>query len=289
MDGRTSRITIRKSILMENKLNLESFKGKFLKNGWWQKLSEWFASEDAYRVYEYLKKKSKEKTTILPESSKTFDAFNQFDFKDLKIIIIAQEPYSTLIGNKPIASGVSLDCSETDKLQPSLKYFWSSIKNNFPDDKQITEEPNIKWLAQQGILFLNYSLTVQKNQISSHLKLDPNVFPTKNLWESFIKHFLQDGMYGTTGICYILMGLDSRKAKKYINPLGNYIFETQHPSFAARNNDDEWDADMVWKKCNNLLLQNNGPEYTIEYSKERWDFQQELKNLTVKDYDNCPF
>lgn len=274
---------------MENRLNIESFRGKFTKNGWWQKLSGWFESENAYKVYEYLKQRSKEKNTILPKSENTFEAFNQFDFKDLKIIVVGQEPYSTLINNQPIATGLSFDCSATDKLQPSLKFLWSSIQNNFPEDKQITEEPNIKFLAEQGILFLNYSLTVQKNLIGSHLKLDPNVFPIKNLWESFIKYLFEEALYGTTGICYVLMGLDSRKAKKYINPLGNYIFETQHPSFAARNNDDEWNADGVWKKCNDILLANNGVEYTIEYSKEKRDFWKEINNVKIEDYKDCPF
>ena len=274
---------------MEKQLNLESFKNKFKYDSWWIKLKDWFASEDAYNVYQYLKKRGGEKNIIFPKSETTFEAFNQFDFNDLKMVVIGMEPYSSIIGTTPVANGVAFDCSNTGKIQPSLKYLWHSIKNNFLDDKQITEEANIKWIAQQGVLFINLSLTVEKNKIGSHLKLDENVFPNKNLWESFIKYLLQDGLYGTTGICYVLMGMEAKKAKKYINPLGNYILETNHPSFAARNNDDDWEADNVWKKCNNILLQNNGAEFLINYSKERWDFQQDLKNLTLKDYDDCPF
>lgn len=273
---------------MENRLNLESFEKKFLPN-WWVKLKGFFETEDAYKIYEYLKKRSKEKNTILPESSKTFEAFNQFDFKDLKMVVLGMECYASVIGTIPVASGISFDCSNTGKVQPSLRYLWSSIKLNFPDDESITEEPNIKWLAEQGILFINYSFTTEKNKIGSHLKLDDKIFPTKNLWESFIKYLFQDALYGTTGICYVLMGLDARKAKRYINPLGNYIFETQHPSFAARNNNDDWDADGVWRKCNNIIKQNNGEEFCIEYSKYKRDFQKDLKNLTIKDYDDCPF
>lgn len=271
-----------------SKLNIESFEKKFSKE-WWVKLKSFFETEEAYSIYEYLKKRSKEKKVILPTSENTFEAFKYCNFKDLKVIIVGQEPYSSMIGNAPVASGIAFDCSNTGRLQPSLQYLWTSIKNNFPHDKQITEEPSIKWIAEQGVLFINYSLTVEKNAISSHLKLEPAIFPTKNLWESFIKYLFQDALYGTTGICYVLMGLDARKAKRYINPLGNYIFETAHPSFAARNNDEDWDADGVWKKVNKILEMNNGIEYAIEFSKERRDFQKELNKITPDNLGDCPF
>ncbi len=268
---------------MNNSLNLQTFRDKFTLD-WWNKLEPFFKTQEAFNIYSFLKEKSKKGATILPESSKTYEAFRLCSLKDLKIVLIAQEPYCTLLGKVPIADGLAFSCSTTQKLQPSLDFFWKSISNQFEDITDFT--PNLDWIAEQGVLLLNASLTVNKNQIGSHLDIEG-----KSLWEPFMKYLFSEALFNNTGLIYILCGKDAQKLEKYISPLGNYILKTQHPSFAARNQNDDWNADEVFKKANRIIQINNGEEFCIEWNKSKYDFQKSLKQngLTQKDVDECPF
>jgi uracil-DNA glycosylase len=263
-----------------SKLNLETFQNKF-SSDWWKRLKPFFETEEAFKIYEYLKQTSKKGVQILPESSKTFEAFRLCSYGNLKTVFVLMEPYSTLIGKTAITNGLPLDCSNTQKLQPSLQYFWEAVSNNFEDITDFT--PNLDWIAEQGVLLLNASLTVNKNQIGSHL--DPNI------WEPFMKFLFTEALFNNTGLVYVLFGKEAAKLERYISPLGNYILKTQHPSFAARNQNDDWNADNVFKKANKIIEANNGMEFCIEWNKEKYDFQKQLKThgLTTKDLDECPF
>jgi len=264
-------------------LNLQTFQYKFTQD-WWNKLEPFFETEEAYKIYDFLKKTSKKNITVLPESNKTFEAFKLCSYKNLKIVLIGQEPYATVIGKQPVANGLAFDCSNTQKLQPSLQYLWTALSHNFENITDFT--PNLDWIAEQGVLLLNASLTVEKNKIGSHLDIEG-----KSLWEPFMKYLFSEALFNNTGLVYILMGKDSQKLEKYISPLGNYILKTQHPSFAARNQNDDWNADRVFEKANRIIAANNGKEFCIEWNKEKYEFQKELKThgLTTKDLEECPF
>ena len=72
---------------MNNSLNLQTFRDKFTLD-WWNKLEPFFKTQEAFNIYSYLKEKSKKGATILPESSKTYEAFRLCSLKDLKIVLV---------------------------------------------------------------------------------------------------------------------------------------------------------------------------------------------------------
>ncbi len=273
-------------------LDIELFKKKFDDEKWWLKLKDFFKTSDAYDIYQYLKKRSKEGNIILPDSSLTFNAFNKCKFDDLKIICLGMEPYSSVLNKVKVADGMSFSCSNTIIPQPSLEYLWYSIKNNFPK-QEIIETNDLSWLSEQGILFLNYSLTTEKGITGAHLSLDEHVFKYKNLWESFIKYLFEESLRSSIGIVYILFGKDAKKAKRYINPLGNYILETDHPSFAARNKNKDWKADNVWLKSNRIIESCNGEFYKINYNQKTYLENKEivkksLSEMTDQEINDLP-
>jgi len=250
---------------MSNKLEISKFEPKFHES-WWPTMKEFFEGEDAYNLYQYLKFRSNKGIDIFPAPPDTFRAFSKCTLTDLSVVIVGMEPYSTVKNGKIIADGLAFSNSYTGdiEMQPSLKYLWHGIQNDLKLEK-LKYSTDLDFLSEQGILLLNTSLTVEKNRIESHLKLSKDVFPTANLWESFQKHLFQNVLYSTTGIVYILMGAYAKKLKKYINPLGNYILETDHPSFAARNRNEEWLADNVFSKTAKILKANNNIEIYWDY------------------------
>jgi uracil-DNA glycosylase len=230
-------------------------------------MQPFFESEKAWDIYQFLKKRG-EDYKILPFSSHTFNAFKVTPLTELKLIVIGMEPYSGMLGKKPQSNGIAMDCENiSPKLQPSLEYFYYGLQNSFPD-LNIEARSSLKDFYNQGVLFINSSLTVEKNAIGTHLKLKSDEFPTKNLWEAFQKYIFQEIFFYENQCPIILLGADAQKLERYTDPFRNVVFKTNHPSFAARTFDKEWDADMVFPKANKYIEQTIGKDYIV-----KWDFK----------------
>lgn len=254
-------------------MNKDLFKEVITEEGWQRKLLPFFEKPESDEIYSFLKNQSRHGSIICPEYINTFSAFNKCPFNNLKIVMIGMEPYSSIYEDKFVADGMAFSCSITNRIQPSLEYFWNAIRNDIGDDS-IEDSTDLSFLAEQGVLLLNCSLTVEKGKIESHMSLEKDEFKTANLWESFQKHLLEEAMYSTSGIIYILFGKRAIKLKKYINPLGNHILQTDHPSFHARSGNMYWDADNVFSKSNSLIKAMNGEEFMIEYNKSVYESRE---------------
>ncbi len=140
-------------------------------------------------------------------------------------------------------------CSITNKQQPSLKLFVDGIENdidkglNLNCDKNVTD---LSYLAKQGVLLMNSSLTVAKDKPGSH----------GEMWQEFTRFILEECL-AYTGVPIIFIGKDAQFYERYTTPLTHgYTFMIEHPAFAAREN-RAWDTQDTFKKVNTILWQNN--------------------------------
>ena len=112
------------------------------------------------------------KTNIcFPPKELIFSAFESCSFKDLKVVIIGQDPYH---GNGE-ANGLCFSVNDTVRIPPSLR----NINRELSDDLGTIFLPtsgNLEDWAKQGILLLNASLTVRKDTPNSHKHLKWNLF-----------------------------------------------------------------------------------------------------------------
>jgi len=111
---------------MSTKLNLKDFKERL--GSWWTRLEPLFLSGEMDKVYDFLKKESSEGKKITPLSGNTYRAFKETNYNDLQCVIITEEPYSSFIGEIPLATGKALDCSLANKMHPNLRIFYSKIE-----------------------------------------------------------------------------------------------------------------------------------------------------------------
>lgn len=238
---------------MENKLDWESFKGKF-DESWHKFMKDVIETEEMYNVYQFLKQRSKEGAKILPRSENTFRAFQECKYENLKLVIVAMEPYAGEIRGIPQADGLCMSSSFTNKVQPSLEAFYEGIEKELYEGLNLNylKEANLDYLANQGILLANYSLTVEANKIGSH--------SNKNIWLPFWKLLIENvfNKYNP-GLIYLLLGKEAEKIEPYILPFNNYVLKAKHPSFYARTQ-QSWDSEGTLKKINKILTQNNGTE-----------------------------
>lgn len=161
---------------------------------------------------------------VTPIQKNVFKAFTSCPYKDLKVVVLAQDPYS----QPDIATGIAFgNKKDTVHPAPSLEI----IRETFMDEHYYNEDHVIEnfdltlesW-AKQGVLLLNSALTVGINKPNSHI----------DLWRPFIISLLKGLNDNNPGLVYILLGGIAKTFERYIDQNKNLVLRDNHPSFYAR-------------------------------------------------------
>lgn len=168
---------------------------------------------------EYQRKK------ICPAQHDVFKAFKLCPFKNLKVVMLGQDPYP----QKEVATGILFgnraDVQEKN-LSPSLQIIKEAAINFEVSKNSCIFDPTLESWAKQGILMLNSALTVEMNKVGSHVMI----------WRPFIIALLKHLSECETSIIYVLFGRQAQTFKPYINKQFNDILEIEHPAYYARLN-----------------------------------------------------
>lgn len=227
-------------------MNWEKFKDQFHES-WHTKMQPFIESEECDKIYEFLKKEAARGKKIAPVSSNVFRAFKETPLTEVKAVILGMCPYHTAINGVPVADGLLMGCSVTGKLQPSLDQFYRALEIDVYDGLNLKyfKNPDVSYLAKQGVLMLNAALTTEINKAGSHLEL----------WHPFTKYVFETVLY-YAGVPVVFLGKDSTRYKQYLPPM-SWNFVLPHPASAAYKNTD-WDSEKVFTQVNKILMDNNG-------------------------------
>ncbi|NBW33739.1 MAG: hypothetical protein EBR30_01640 [Cytophagia bacterium] len=226
----------------------EKFKDKFHES-WHAKMRPFIESNECDAIYEFLKKESKRGKQIAPLSSNVYRAFKETPLDELKVVLMGMCPYHTFKNGEPVADGLLMGCSTTGYPQPSLDKFYDAMEREFYNGLNLKrhKDPDVSYLAKQGVLMLNAALTVEMNKAGSH----------SAIWEPFTV-YLFEHVLDTSGVPFIFLGKDAAKYERYIPPF-TWSFTVSHPASASYKQTD-WETDGVFKKVNEILKQNNNFE-----------------------------
>ena len=177
-------------------------------------------------------------TICFPPREMLFNAFEQFDFEATRVVIIGQDPYH----GTGEANGLCFSVNEGIKIPPSLKNIFAEINADF-DMIFLPTNGNLERWAQQGILLLNASLTVRKDEANSHKHLKWNVFT-----DSLI-NYLSDNC---ENIVFLLWGSFAQKKGIKINREKHLVLECGHPSPLSANR-GFWFGNMHFSQTNIYL------------------------------------
>jgi uracil-DNA glycosylase len=232
-------------------MNWDKFKHLF-DESWHYKMKPFIESEACDKIYAQLKADSKRGKQIAPLSENVWRCFKETRFQDVKVILIGMCPYHTMMDYRPVADGLMMSCSVTNVLQPSLHQLYQGIEKElyggFAFDRN--RNPDLTYLAKQGVLLCNAALTTEVNKAGSHLEI----------WEPFMKYLLEEA-FAFTGIPVVFFGKEAAKLKRYISPF-TFSFVVSHPASASYKNGD-WDSEGVFTKINTLIKETNN--YTIDW------------------------
>jgi uracil-DNA glycosylase len=181
------------------------------------------------------------KMVLYPPPPLIFYAFKHFNFKELKVVILGQDPYH----QNGQAMGLAFSVFKSQKNPPSLKNIMKEINNNYPNSIIEKEEGDLSYLLSQGVLLLNSSLTVFDSSPGCHLKN----------WEKFTDDIIKYISDKHKNIVFMLWGNYARSKKILIDNENNCILESTHPSPLSAHKGFLGCQHFI--KCNQYLEDNN--------------------------------
>ncbi|WP_305906277.1 uracil-DNA glycosylase (plasmid) [Methylomarinum sp. Ch1-1] len=182
---------------------------------WNKHLTPEFQKDYFQKLSTFLLNEAKQGKTIFPENNKVFAAMNETPLELVKVVILGQDPYPT----PGHAHGLSFSVEpDVTPLPRSL----TNIYKELTDDLGIMNETgNLMSWAQQGVLLLNTTLTVESGAAGSHAKKG---------WETFTDRIIELINQEKEHVVFVLWGGHAQKKGKKIDRNKHYVIETAHPS-----------------------------------------------------------
>ena len=210
-------------------------------NGWDEVLQEEMKKDYFKYIREFVTEERNNKT-IYPPAEDLFNAFKLTDFKDIKVVILGQDPYH---GEKE-AMGLSFSVRKGVRTPPSLRNIFKELKDDLGIERTDTDLSD--W-AKQGVFLLNTVLTVEKDKANSHKDIG---------WEIFTDYVIKQINDKLNNVVFILWGRQARDKKRLIINKSHYIIESAHPSPLSAYNG--FFGSKPFSKTNDYLKKNNRGE-----------------------------
>lgn len=187
---------------------------------WMSVLSDEFSKPYMQDIRKFLASELNKNKVIYPPIDSIFDALKSTPFNKVKIVLLGQDPYH----GHGQAHGLSFSVNSSMPIPPSLKNIFKEVLANYPNCT--FRNGNLASWAEQGVLLLNASLTVEANKPNSHQDIGWNFFT-----DAVIKCCSQSGKK-----VFMLWGRYAREKIKLINSQNNLILEAAHPSPLSAHN-----------------------------------------------------
>lgn len=185
-----------------------------LQNDWFEILQNEF--EKSYFIelqqlinYEYQHRK------IYPSQSDIFNALNITPYKDVKVVILGQDPYH----GENQAHGLSFSVQPGVAIPPSLKNIFKELENDL--GCKAPNHGNLEKWAKQGVLLLNTVLTVKEGTANSHKGMG---------WEIFTDEIIRQLSRREKPIIFLLWGRPAQSKQSLIDKNKHKIISSPHPS-----------------------------------------------------------
>jgi len=182
----------------------------------WQKVLEDEFSKPYYMKLEEFVRAERSKVTVYPPAHDVFSWTRFSDIKDLKVVIIGQDPYH---GPKQ-AHGLCFSVQVGVKTPPSLVNMYKELEEDISGFKRPKHGHLVGW-AEQGVLLLNAVLTVQASNANSHKDKG---------WEKLTTATIKWINDNLEGVVFILWGGYAQKKGSFINKTKHCVLSGAHPS-----------------------------------------------------------
>ena len=196
--------------------------------------------KDYYKKLFMFVKDEYSKHVVYPPSEDIFNALHYTPLKDVKVLILGQDPYHEPMQAHGLSFSVLPGKADTP---PSLVNIYKELNDDL--GCYIPNNGYLKKWADQGVLLLNTVLTVRAHQANSHKQRG---------WENFTDAIISAVNKEDRPIVYMLWGKPAQMKMSLLNNPKHLILTAPHPSplsayrgfFGCRH----------FSKCNEFLVKN---------------------------------
>ncbi|MHA7877537.1 MAG: uracil-DNA glycosylase [Bacteroidota bacterium] len=176
--------------------------------------------------------------SVYPPAKDILRAFALCSFEQTKVVILGQDPYH----GPGQAHGLCFSVQEGMPIPPSLANIFTEIHNELGTPMPTTG--NLERWAQQGVLLLNATLTVQARKPGSHQNKG---------WEQFTDAVIRTLSQKKAHIVFLLWGAYAQQKENLIDGQKHLVLKSSHPSPYSVNRG--FFGNQHFKKTNAYLVQ----------------------------------
>ena len=221
-----------------------------IEESWRQQLQPQFDSA-YFEILTRFVRQAYQTTTCYPPGRFIFEAFNRTPFDRVKVVILGQDPYH----GRGQAHGLCFSVQQGITPPPSLVNIYKELVSEYgqPPLVPIGTDPrnvgratglpqsgDLSLWADQGVLLLNTSLTVEEGKANSH---------SGKGWETFTDAAIRALSEHREHLVFLLWGGNARHKGALIDRKRHLVLECAHPSPLSAYNG--------FFGCNHFVLANN--------------------------------
>lgn len=185
-----------------------------IEESWKSHLQQEFEKPYFRTLTDFVRKEYAAKT-IYPPAKLIFNAFDSCPFDKVKVVIVGQDPY-----HEPgQAHGLCFSVNDGVQIPPSLVNIYKEIEDDL--GIPVPRSGNLTRWAEQGVLLLNATLTVQAHRAGSHQGKG---------WEEFTDAAIRRLAEERDHLVFILWGAYAQRKGETIDANRHLILKSPHPS-----------------------------------------------------------
>lgn len=212
-----------------------------IETGWKKQLQEEFTAPYFQQLTSFVRKEYESKL-IFPPARYIFRAFDLCGFDKTKVVILGQDPYH---GDHQ-ANGLCFAVNPGVRLPPSLVNIYKEIEGDL--GRPTAPEGDLERWAEQGVLLLNATLTVEAHLAGSHQNRG---------WEQFTDAAIAALNREKEHLVFFLWGSYAQRKGALIDRNRHLVLESVHPSPLSAHRG--FFGNHQFSLCNSYLQQHGAP------------------------------
>jgi uracil-DNA glycosylase len=164
---------------------------------------------------EFLRQEKAAGKVVFPPGPLIFNALNSTPLDKVKVVIIGQDPYH----GPGQAHGLCFSVQPGVPTPPSLQNIYKELKRDL--NIEMPSHGYLQSWAEQGVLLLNTSLTVEQARAGSHAGAG---------WQSFTDRVIEVVSQRQPHLVFLLWGAHAQSKERLIDPTKHLILKSAHPS-----------------------------------------------------------
>ncbi len=186
-----------------------------LEQSWKEALATEFEQPYMQALADFLREEKQQGKVIYPPGPQIFNALNLTPLPQVKVVILGQDPYH----GPGQSHGLSFSVPAGIAVPPSLLNIYKELQRDL--NISIAKHGNLQSWAEQGVLLLNTTLTVEQGSAGAHAKAG---------WQRFTDRIIDCVNEQQAHVVFMLWGAHARSKGERIDASKHLILTSAHPS-----------------------------------------------------------